>query len=380
MCCPNSSGRSPDDADGRLVTAGAIRLECDSGLLTNVRMGVEIAAGIAFLTGRRLSLPFEEPIGPAPRSSIPEAERGRPARVLDLLELPVEFVPAEEWASLQETRTDIVEWPDLRHCVCVCEGDVETTDAQLIDFANGRTRFVRPPASDAPVVAISGRPLSFYSYFFFARPALRRQLHAVIRGVRPRRPYVELAAKIAAGFGHFNALHLRRSDLTVGIPAYGDVTPAEVATTVGSIFPSDELLVICSEVAGSDPLFDPLRERFRNIMFVTDVILGDFRMDFFSLPRHEDNALGLVTQEVAARAGRFVGTIGSTFTAMIQRQRLTRDPTEPFLYTADFTPPGPVFRNGEFAERQSGCYSWNRIGYAVSPDVLAWLREWPESA
>lgn len=362
------------------MTAGVIRLEGDIGLLTNVRMGVEIAVGMAFLTGRRLSLPFEDPIGPAPRSSIPEGERGRPACVLDLLELPVDFVPADEWPSLQETRTDVVEWPGAMNCVCVCDADVETTDAQLIDFANGRTRFVRPPASDAPVVAVRGRPLSFYSYFFFARPALRRQLHAVIRGVRPRRPYVELAAKIAANFGRFNALHLRRSDLTIGIPAYGDVTPADVATTVSSIFPADELLVICSEVAGSDPLFDPLKERFRNIMFVTDVILGDFRTDFFSLPRHEDNVLGLVTQEVAARADRFVGTIGSTFTAMIQRQRLTRDPTESFLYTADFTPPGPVFRNGEFAERQGGCYSWNRIGYAVSPDVLAWLREWPESA
>ncbi len=380
MCCPNSSGRFGNDADGRFVTAGVIRLEGDIGLLTNVRMGVEIAVGMAFLTGRRLSLPFEEPIGRAPRSSIPEAEWGRPARVLDLFELPVEVVPADEWASLQETRTEVVEWPDVSQCVCICDGEVETTDAQLLDFANGRTRFVRPPASDAHVVAVRGRPLSFYSYFFFARPALRRQLHAVIRGVRPRRPYVELAAKIATNLGCFNALHLRRSDLVVGIPAYGEVTPAEVATTVGSILPTDELLVICSEVAGSDPLFDPLKERFGNIVFVTDVILGDFRTDFFSLPRHEDNALGLITQEIAARADRFVGTIGSTFTAMIQRQRITRDPTEPFLYTADFTPPGPVFRNGEFAERQGGCYTWNRIGYAVSPDVLAWLREWPESA
>ena len=92
MCCPNSSGRFGNDADGRFVTAGVIRLEGDIGLLTNVRMGVEIAVGMAFLTGRRLSLPFEEPIGPAPRSSIPESERGRPARVLDLFELPVEFV------------------------------------------------------------------------------------------------------------------------------------------------------------------------------------------------------------------------------------------------------------------------------------------------
>jgi hypothetical protein len=360
--------------------AGVLRLERDAGLLTNVRMGVEVAVGLAFLTGRRLSLPFEEPIPPAPRSSIPTAEQGRPAGVLDLLELPVEIVPPEEWTSLRATRTEVVEWPGFGHLVCVCDGEVDTADRQLIDFANGRTRFVRAPISDAPVVAIQGRPLSFYSYFFFAQPALRRQLHAVIRGVRPRRPYVELAAKIATGLGRFNALHLRRSDLTIGIPAYGDVTPDDVAKTVSSIFPADELLVVCSEVDESDPLFDPLKAKFRNIVFANDIILGDHRKDFFSLPRHEDNALGLVTQEIAARAHRFVGTIGSTFTAMIQRQRLVRDPNERFLYTADFTPNGPVFRNGEFAERTGGCYSWNRIGYAMSPVVLAWFREWPESA
>lgn len=362
------------------MTAGVLRLERDVGLLTNVRMGVEIAVGLAHLTGRRLSLPFEQPISPAPRSSIATGAQGRPAGVLDLLELPVDVVAPEEWATLSEHRTEIVEWPEFGRLVCVCDTEVDTTDPQLIDFANGRTHFVQPPATDAAIVAVHGRPLSFYSYFFFARPALRRQLHAVIRGVRPRRPYVEVAATIATGLGAFNALHLRRSDLTIGIPAYGDVTPDDVARTAASILPTDELLVVCSEVDGADELFDPLKARFADVVFANDVILGDHRSAFFSLPRHEDNALGLITQEVAARARRFVGTIGSTFTAMIQRQRLLRDPNERFLYTADFTPDGPRFRNGEFTERADGCYSWNRIGYSMSPDVLAWFREWPESA
>lgn len=360
--------------------AGVLRLERDAGLLTNVRMGVEIAVGLAFLTGRRLSIPFEDTVSSAPRSSISESERGRPAGVLDLLELPVEVVQPDEWESTRHMRTEVVEWPSFGQAVCVCDGDIDLTDVQLTDFANGRTHFVRPPAFDAPVVEITGRPLSFYSYFFFARPAQRRQLHAVIRGVRPRRPYVELAAAIATDLGHFNALHLRRSDLTLGIPAYGDVTPEQVAITAASALPTDEPLIICSEVHGSDPLFEPMRSRFRDITFANDIILGDHRHGFFSLPRHEDNALGLVTQELAARATTFMGTIGSTFTAMIQRQRLLRDPNERFLFTADFTPDGPKFDNGQFLERTDGCYSWNRIAYAMSPDVLAWIREWPESA
>ncbi len=362
------------------TSAGVLSMEQDVGLLTNVRMGVEIAVGLAYLTNRRLALPFDRPMPPAPRSSIAEADQGRPASLLDLLEVPVEVVPPEELADLDGQRTETVEWPSFGHRVCVVDGDIDLADPQLVDFANGRTMFVRPPESEAPVVAIEGRPLSFYSYFFFAQPAARRRLHAVVRAVRPRRPYVELGARIARDLGRYQALHLRRSDLTIGIPAYGDVTPADVAATAATILPTDQPLLVCSEVDGRDELFDPLRSRFPHVVFANDVILGDHREAFFALPRHEDNVLGLVTQELATRADAFVGTIGSTFTAMIQRQRLLRDPTERFRFTADFTPEGPVFRDGEFHDTAEGCYSWNRIGYAMAPDTLAWFREWPESA
>jgi len=362
------------------MTAGALQLRRDVGLLTNIRMGVEIAVGLAHLTDRKLLLPFGEPVPGAPRSSIADADVGRPATLLDLLELPVEIVHPDEAADVEALRCDTFDWTAFTQKVCVVGDDIDTTDQQLLDFANGRTSFVRPPASDAPLVRIDGRPLSFYSYFFFAPPARRRQLHAVIRGVRPRRPYVRLGARIARDLGRYHALHLRRSDLTVGIPVYGDVTPDDVARTVASVLPTDERLLVCSEVDGADELFDPLRRRFRDIVFANDLILRDHRDEFLALPRHEDNVLGLITQELATRATSFVGTIGSTFTGMIQRQRLLRDPNERFLFTADFTPDGPTFVDGEFLETNEGCFSWNRVGYAISPDVLAWLREWPEAA
>ncbi|MEO0493046.1 MAG: O-fucosyltransferase family protein [Actinomycetota bacterium] len=359
---------------------GVLRADLDVGLLTNVRMGVEIATGLAFLTRRRLALPFDQPVPPAPRSSIEPADQGRPATVLDLLELPIEVVQPDEWDELGDVSTEVVEWGPAGETVCVCDADVADDDPQLADFANGRTRLLRPPASDADVVDVRGRLLSFPSYFFHARPATHRRLHALLRGIRPRRPFVALGAHIAADLGTYNAMHLRRSDLTIGIPAYGDVTATDVADNVAAIFPTDEPLVVCSEVDGRDPLFDPVRARFSTVVFANDVILGEHRRGFFDLPRHEDNALGLVTQEVASRAARFVGTIGSTFTGMIQRNRLARDPNERFRFTADFTPDGPTFRDGEFVEVADGAYSWNRIGYAMSPDVLAWFREWPEAA
>lgn len=360
--------------------AGVLRTELDVGLLSNIRMGAEISTGLAFLSGRRLCMPFDQALPPAPSSSIDAKAQGRAATLLDLYELPVEVVLPDEWADIDSSRTEVVDWVEITEAVLVCDDVVDLGDPQLIDFANGRTRFLHVPTSDAPVVDIRGRLLAFYSYFFFAQPALRRQLHAVLRGVRPRRPYVELAVQIADDIGRYNAVHIRRSDLTIGIPAYKNVTPEDVARNLVEIIDPAEPLLVCSEVDGTDPFFAPLRKRYPDLLFANDVILRDNHHGFFGLPRHEDNALGLITQLVAARAAGFVGTAGSTFTASIQRERLHRDPTEAFRYTADFTPPGPRFHRGEYVDIADGCYSWNRIDLNMSPGVLAWFREWPEAA
>ena len=358
---------------------GVLCVQRDIGLLTNVRMGVELAVGLAHLTGRRLWYSFDQPIPPAPRSSIAPHERGRPTTVLDLFELPVPIVHADEFADMDTTGTETVDWPDFATAVCVVDGAIDLEDPEFRDFANGRSNFVRPPQSDAPIVSITGRPLGFYSYFFRASPPTRRALHAVIRGVRPRRPYVELASRISRDLGHHNAVHLRRSDLTIGIPAYANVGPAAIASSLAGQLPTDVPLLVCSELRANDEVFDPLRQRFDTLVFANELVLGEHRDSFAMLPRHDDNALGVVTQEIAARADRFVGTIGSTFTALIHRNRLARDPDEPFRFTADYTPPGPVFRNGQFVEVAEGSYSWNRLRYTMSPDVLAWFREWPEA-
>lgn len=360
-------------------TQNVLRCGLDIGLLTNVRMSVEIATAVAYLTGRRLSMPFETPIGQAPQSSISDNERGRGATVADLLELPVPMVHPDEWTELGGSSRETVDWGEIGTAVCLVGDHPGLDDPQLAEFRNGRTRTLTVPDSASEVLELDGRLLSFYSYFFHGRPADLRQLHALIRGVQPRRPFRELGVSIAADLGRYNAVHLRRSDLVLGIPAYGEVTPQHVAENLASILARDESLLVCSEVDGSDELFDPLRQRFTDVTFANDVILGDHRDSFFALPRHEDNALGLITQQVASRARQFVGTIGSTFTAMIQRERGLREPGSPFLYTADFTPDGPVFVNGEFQEIAEGAYTWNRIRYAMSPDVLAWFREWPEA-
>ena len=366
MSPPRPSGRSP-----------ILRLEGDPGLLTNRRLALEIGVGLAHLGGRRLSMPWHERIGPSPgnRPASADAPDVRPT-VFDLWEVPVEVVTDEEWEDHSGPAQE-VDWGPFTQCVYLGD-DAAIPHPGITDFANGRTRFVRLPDVDA-AVAVSGRPMAFPSYFFHATGPTRRGLLEAIDAVRLRPDYLQLAERISSELPRANVAHVRRTDLVKGIRAYAGVSPLVIADNLASILPTDELLLIATEADPASRLFDPIRERFTQVEFVSNLILGDHASAFAALEFHEDNALGVITQEIAARAERFVGTIGSTFTGMIQRLRCRRDPLAPFAFTADYTPAGPVFTDGVYQERRPGRYSWNRVGLAVSPDVCAWLREWPEA-
>lgn len=366
MTTTNATGRRP-----------ILRLDTDPGLLTNRRMALEIGVGLAHISGRRLSMPWHDRIGPAPglRPASAGAPDDRPT-VFDLWEVPVEVVSDGEWDDRTGPLHE-VDWGSFTACVHLGD-DAAIPHPGITDFANGRTRFVRVPRGDHDV-AVHGRPLAFASYFFHATGPTRRDLFDAVDGVRLRPAYVALAERIASELPRANAAHIRRTDLVRGIRAYAGVSPSTIADNLAKVLPTDELLVIATEADPSSTLFDPIRERFPHIEFISNLILHDHAAAFADLEFHEDNALGAITQEIAARCDRFVGTMGSTFTALIHRLRCRRDPSEPFTYTADYTPPGPRFVDGRYEDIEPGRYSWNRVGFAMSPDVSAWIREWPEA-
>jgi hypothetical protein len=364
---------------------GFLRIEGDPGLLTNRRMSLEIGVGLATLAGRRLCMPWGEPIGHAPgpgparsrHGGAPDDPAPRPS-MLDLWEIPLDPVTDEEWADAGGAAAHTLHWGDFTKCVYLADPD-PVPASSVIDFANGRTRFVRVPDTGECALRIAGRPLAWYSYFFHATSAARRRLLDAMSQVLVRTPYREFGATVASDLGDYNLVHVRRTDMVRGIRPYAGVTPSMIGEALAAILPTDETLVIATEADPGSTLFDPIKRLFGDVVFLTDVVLGDHAMTFGGLPFSEDNALGVVTQLVATHAARFIGTIGSTFTGLIQRERCRLDPSEPFRYTADFTPPGPEFRDGHFIETGKGRYTWNRLGLQVPPDVLAWLREWPEA-
>lgn len=357
-----------------------VRLDSDPGLLTNRRMSIEVGLAVAALSGRRLSMPWSDRVGDAPglQPTRQPGERIRPL-ITDLWDLPEEMVvPDDEWAErVAAAPPHEVEWGAFSDCVYLGDPD-PIPSPHVRDFANGRTRYVRVPDVDGDV-HVAGRPLVFYSYFAHATGARRRAMLDAVEQVRPRTEYLELAERVAADLGDFNLAHVRRSDLTVGIPAYGELAPVAIADALAANLPTDTPLVVATEDDPDSELFDPFRERFSELVFLSQLLLVDHAESFASLPATEDNALGILTQEVAVHARRFHGTFGSTFTGYIHRERCRRDPDAPFEYTYDYSPPGPTFVDGRFVEAHDGRYTWNRVKLAVSADVNGWLREWPES-
>lgn len=354
-----------------------VRLETDLGLLTNRRMSIEVGLGIAALSGRRLSMDWSHRIGASPGAR-PAAGDGSLPRIDDLWEFDAELVSDEEWAERSADAVERVEWGPFVDAVYLGDDDAVPHEG-VREFANGRSRYVRL-RSDGTDVEIVGRPLAHPSYFFHATGERRRRWLDAVAGMRARPEYLRLANRIANDLGAFQVLHLRRSDLTHGIRPYGDVTAVDLAESVASFLPDDHQIVIASEEDPDAELFVPFRERLGELLFMNPLVLGEYADAFGELPVCEDNALGLITQEVAARADRFVGTFGSTFSGYIHRERCRRDPSEPFLFTYDYAPGDARFEDGRYVDRLPGRYSWNRVGIGFDTSALSWLREWPECA
>ena len=88
-----------------------------------------------------------------------------------------------------------------------------TDDVRFRQFRNGRPHvYTLGEEEDAPDLHIHTQTLGHYSYVFYLADAGRRQIVDLMKRVRPKRPYLALANRIAASIGSFNAIHIRRGD------------------------------------------------------------------------------------------------------------------------------------------------------------------------
>jgi hypothetical protein len=365
-------------------------------------MSTELGVVTAFLLDRVLVLEGNVP-PPAnlvsyPGSGITDRHR---ARVTDLVEMPVPWL--EDWQVDYDASTAVVlSQGQVMDAVFPWPASIDRTSEDFRDFIRDRghvvletdearaARVVRPfpVASDGSALENFG----FYSYYFYLDQPTRQAVHALLRRMRPKAPYAELARKVSASLGRFNAVHLRRGDfkLTYGVTTR-DRTPAEVIRVLDQSFAKDETLLILTDER-NDPFFGPITAYYGHAVFADHYILDRFRDEFFDLPYHDGLVLAYLSQLVAAESMDFVGTMTSTFTSMIQRSRGNLGRPEPFKFLWNELPDPdcrvtergshppsqcvPLHPDGRLVEEYPGRYSWTRYNPRINP---AWQREWPES-
>ena len=358
---------------------------------SNNKMSLDIAVILAYLTNRVL-VPYRFRLPP---TRIPvEVKPGRrpePFLVPDLFEIPV------PWSDEHLLKTWVAvpgalecAWAPVFDSVLCFPATLPRDDESFRSFRNGRqhVHILDERQEEAADLHVNTLTLGYYSYFFYLDAARQRQVIDLMRRLRPKRPYRDAADHIAAGLGSFNALHVRRGDFRSdswaqsGLKRSASVGGQEIVANLASRMDRDEPLVICTDDSSHDELFGPIQKHFREVIFLDRYLResADVRELMAQLPRDDETVEILLTQLVAAKAHVFVGTMFSTFTALIHRLRGFERQEPNFLYCYnDFLSPMVRFERCEFLSVDDGPYSWNRVRYPVPPETYSWLREWPES-
>jgi SM-20-related protein len=357
--------------------------------LSNLRMSLELGVVLAELTDRQLVLDGDvTPIANIVRYGDPQISGATPSRLTDLFDL------GRPWERLENLEFPLGEVQMISehsawHLMVAGSGELDANSADARAFRANRREVVHLTDSlnCAPALGYSGGPdantLSYYSYFFYLDQQTRSRARTALSRLQPKPALSALANEIAAGLGPFNAVHIRRGDFK---QTFGTTTlnraPQEAIEALDRHFRRDEMLLILTDEA-DDPFFT-------THLFIDHHLLAAHRDKVLSLPTHDPIALALLSQLIAAHSKAFVGSMKSTYTALIQRERGLRGLEEPFrfLWNEIPLPDDPSTRgkqkinthvplvDGVMVEEYSGPYSWNRVHPSLEP---AWMREWPES-
>jgi hypothetical protein len=264
---------------------------------------------------------------------------------------------------------EILNWNNKENCVLLND-EVETKDSYTtidnlmnyyvdledgndLDFSEGRTKL---QFSDNMNIK---NTLGFYSRFFNHRT---RDLDKSLKSVRFPDEYYELSKTIADSLGDFNGLHLR---LTDHISQRVNTTKEMFDSGIEKINDKNQL-VLCTD----DPHNKVIYESKYNFVMLDSYIVENFGKDFSNLKYTDEVSFGLLNNLVMQYSKKFVGTIGSTYTAYIHRGMNQRSDIE--WHWFDY------LDNPVYGEVSPGKYSWNSI-HGIDTASKQWHREWKES-
>ena len=377
------------------MTSGRYLLYKDyqSGLCNEV-LSVELAVGIAHLTGRslvyygsagddRTLVPVPNQLWTSPPSRTHLIDNARTPTILDLLdEFPVPSLTYAQFRGRTAAGALRTHHAKVRLVGSVFVDPKATVDkAALAEFAGERAVI---SDREEEILLLDDTNLGYYSRVFFDPPP---SFHDAMAGVVARKPYRDLAAEICRALGPFNGVHVRLNDFRKFLPYRGLDYPLEILKNLAANLPADELLVISTDESENAEFFAPILEHFPRHVFVDHLIVRDFAEAFRALPFTDEVTLAWMSNLVLRGANEFLGTPGSSFSGLIQRY-VALAQAEHDLFASPrafkFTYPGSAtmdvpFEDGAYLETRPGRYSWTRLGWSMEEETKSWYREWPEA-
>ncbi len=358
------------------------------GGMCNMLMSLDNAVALAYLSNRTL-IPFNaRPLDQGHyRPLVPLRDFTRYASILDVFDIPVPFslecYPQEKISVRAMSRLPCGDFSDAPFCV---SREKTRLEPWFYEFLGGRNATCLwsfdLPGSNAAAVAIEERSHAMHSYFLCLEPPVRAEINRLLARIEAKAPYREAARKIAARFGRFNALHLRRGDFVRAgfTPRAASVTPQEVLGNIEEFFDRDVPLAILTDSPDDKAFLGPILAHYGQGFILDRFLLDDpqCRQLFAELPFRDNSILSVLALLIATHADTFIGTLCSSYTAIIQRRRGITRGDRRFLFASNDFGEYVRFRHCQFEETRGGTFSWNRAPLPIAPRHHAWCREWPE--
>jgi hypothetical protein len=228
------------------------------------------------------------------------------------------------------------------------------------EFVNGRSKIIN--LNDYTTFSTKdSNTLGFYSYMFCLDKHEKYQVENFIQHtIKPKQKYEKIALDILKELPSFNCIHIRRGDFLNDHNVSRKIQVSDFINVIEHNFDNKKLLILSDD---SDRNYFKEVENKYNVSYL-DKIDG--------LDSAEQ---GLVAMIVASYSRNFIGTLKSTFSAMIQRMRKQNGFTEDykFLYSQD---DNLVLENGKMLEKV-GKYAWNKVYLPQNlKEINFWIREW----
>ena len=206
--------------------------------------------------------------------------------------------------------------------------------------------------------------LGFYSYLFCLDKNEKYQIENFIQHcIKPKQKYEKEALRILKELPSFNCINVRRGDyLYIPNNKNNQVSVQDFLPVIEYHFDNKPLLVVSDE---TDKSYFKLLESKYQVKYIQDLIVGEY----------DTAERGLIALIVASYSANFIGTLKSTFSAIIQRYRKYNGYTEDykFLYSQD---DNLILQNGKMLEKV-GKYNWNKVYLPQNlKEINFWIREW----